>query len=90
MTDHDQRFKNLLTEKYKGVREMVTTTFEKGLEQGRQQGYREMLRDLLETRFGPLSEQAQQRLTSWPPERLRELGRALLAAKSLQELGLED
>ena len=49
-----------------------------------------MLRDQLEVRFGPLSEQAQQRLTSWPAGRLRELGRALLTAQSLQELGLED
>jgi hypothetical protein len=58
--------------------------------QGMAQGQRELLQELLEQRFGPLSPQVIERLSAWPPERLRELGKALLTARSLQELGLED
>jgi hypothetical protein len=57
--------------------------------QGMAQGQRDLIREMLDQRFGPLSPQVLERLTSWPPERLRELGKALLTAKSLQELGLE-
>jgi hypothetical protein len=40
--------------------------------------------------FGPLSETVRQRLETWPAEQVTDLGRALLRAKSLAELGLED
>ena len=50
----------------------------------------ELLQAMLEERFGPLSETARQRLNGWPTHRLTELGRALLGAGSLAELGLED
>ena len=84
----------LLTEDFKMVRVMGQTTFEKGIEmgeeKGRLDGQRLLLRDMLEAKFGPLSEVARQRLAALPAERLRELGRALLRAGSLAELGLED
>ncbi len=44
----------------------------------------------LEARFGPLSPSAHERLENLDPERLEALTLALLKARSLQELGLED
>ena len=67
----------------------VKTWFEEGPEKGRHTGQRQILRALLEERFGTLNETAQQRLEAWPTEQLTDLGRALLRAKSLAELGLE-
>jgi hypothetical protein len=48
-----------------------------------------MLRRQLEKKFGPLSATAEQRLNTWPYDKLTDLGEALLTAKSLAELGLE-
>jgi hypothetical protein len=76
----------LRTERYQGAQAMAVTTFEKGL----QQGQRTTLRKLLEARFGPLSPGARERLEGLGPERLEALTLALLTARSLQELGLED
>jgi hypothetical protein len=73
---------------------MATTWFEqgmeKGMERGRERGQRDLIREQLEARFGELSDPVEQRLADWPPDRLKELGRSLLLAKSLRELGLED
>ncbi len=80
----------LLTEDFDMVRVMGQTTFEKGIEMGAVEGQRLLLRDMLEEKFDPLGEVARQRLAALPAERLRELGRALLRAGSLAELGLED
>jgi hypothetical protein len=49
-----------------------------------------VLRQLLEKRVGPLPPVAQQRLTEWPAERLDPLIPAIVEARSLKELGLED
>ena len=62
---------------------------ERGELKGVQKGQRELLRNLLEARFGSLSPTAHERLANWPADQLTELGRALLSAKSLQELGLD-
>jgi hypothetical protein len=92
--ERQREFERLLaTEPYQGVQAMATTWYEQGLEQGLEQGQRqlrELLRTLLEQRFGPLSTRAQERLASWPGDRLVELGRSLLTAQSLQELGLNE
>jgi hypothetical protein len=45
---------------------------------------------VLQERFGPLSAGVRERLQSWPAERLPELGRAVLKARSRAELGLDD
>jgi hypothetical protein len=77
----------------KGVQaglQQANTTFEKGLQQGLQEGRRTTLEKLLEARFGPLSPSAQQRLDNLSGERLEALTLALLKARSLQELDLED
>ena len=60
---------------------------EKGVQQGKLQGQRQMIRELLEARFGPLSPSVLAKLESWPGDRLRELGRALVSADSLEQLG---
>jgi len=63
---------------------------QRGELKGVQKGQRELLRELLETRFGPLSPAVRARLENWPPARLTDLGCALLSATSLQQLGLDD
>jgi hypothetical protein len=72
--------------KWAGVKAMFKTWSEEGEEKGR----RETLLEQLEVKFAPLSETVRRRLTAWPAEKLPELGRALLKAQSLRELGLED
>lgn len=59
-----------------------------GIEKGKLEGQRDLLREQLEVRFGPLSSAVLDRLQTWPADRLTELGRALLSATSLEELGL--
>ena len=87
--DQEQRreFERLVAgEPYKGIQAMNKTWFEMGKEDER----RRMLRQLLEKRFGSLPPVAQQRLTEWPAERLEPLVPAILEARSLREMGLED
>ena len=67
----------------------MTTTFEKGVQQGLQQGKREDIRLLLEKKFGPLGEGVRRRLEAWPADRLKELLLAVVDAPSLAALGLE-
>jgi hypothetical protein len=84
----------LRTERYREAQAMAMTTFEKGVQTGLQQGLQEgqptTLRKQLESRFGPLSSRAQERIEGLGPERLEALTLELLNAQSLQELGLED
>jgi Domain of unknown function (DUF4351) len=63
---------------------------EKGIEKGEILGQQKLIRDLLEDRFGPLSQQVVERLMDLSAERLNSLGRAVLRAPSLKELGLVD
>jgi hypothetical protein len=74
------------TEPYEGARVMMQTTFERGMAEGQ----RKTVRILLETRFGPLSKQAIERLQACSEEKLNEITRAVLDATSLKELGIED
>lgn len=69
------------TEKYQGVQLMNTTMYEKGILR--------VLLELLEEKFGPLSEAVREKVQQLPPERLIPLSKAVLHAHSLQELGLE-
>ena len=85
--EQQREFQRLVaTEHYKGVQAMNMTSFEKGREKGRLA----TIHELLEEKFGPLPSQVVERLERLPPERLIALGRALLRANSLRELGLED
>jgi len=69
---------------------MNATSYEKGLEKGLEKGQRQLLRELLEANFGQLSATVLERLEKLPADRIRALGKALLKARSLRELGLED
>lgn len=91
--DEEQRreYERLLqTEPYREIIPMAMTTYEKGVAQGEAQGQRKMIRVFLESKFGSLSAAVVARLEAWPPERLEELGREVLKASSLKDLGLED
>ncbi|MCI0455548.1 MAG: DUF4351 domain-containing protein [Gemmataceae bacterium] len=79
-------YEDLLLTKYPEVRTMAMTTFEKGQVEGR----RTLLREQLELRFGPLSPVAVERLAALSAEQLLQLGKTLLTAQSLKELGLEE
>jgi hypothetical protein len=90
-----QQFGRLLaTEPYRGAQTMMTTAFEKGIQQGIQQGARQELclvvQTLLEKKFGPLSPVVRERVEGWTHEKLREALPALLDASSLRDLGLEE
>lgn len=61
---------------------------QRGLQLGMVKGQRELVRELLEDRFGPLSPEMLMQLEAWPSDRLLELGRALMSAQSIEELGL--
>jgi hypothetical protein len=69
---------------------MNTTWYEKGLEKGREEERRAVLREQVEEKFGPLSPEVQERLRQLPADRLAGLTKAVLRAQSLRELGLED
>ncbi len=60
-----------------------------GIEKGRVEGMRAFLTELLERRFGPLSQQTKERLDSIAStEELSRLHQRALGAKTLQEVGL--
>jgi hypothetical protein len=65
---------------------MLATTFEDGEKDGK----RRMIRVLLQDKFGTLNEATLNQLNSLSGERLEALAIALLKAKSLQELGLQE
>jgi hypothetical protein len=90
--EDDQRIEltTLLNAPEKGVGPVIKTWTEEAEERGLNRGLRQMARAMLEAKFGPLSEEVLRRLTVWPAERLEDLGRALLTAQSLGELGLEE
>ncbi|HQU42446.1 MAG: hypothetical protein B7Z73_02055 [Planctomycetia bacterium 21-64-5] len=71
-----------------GVQAMELDFFDHIELRGVLKGQRELLRDQLEARFGPLPPAAVDRLQTWPSDRLKELARALMTATSLEELGL--
>jgi hypothetical protein len=91
--DEEQRreYEALLqTEQYKEIAPMMTTTFEKGVAKGREEGQRRLIRAQLENRFGPLPAAAVEKIRTLPAEQLEGLGIALMTAESLAELGLQE
>jgi len=79
----------LVTPVYQGARKYGKTSFELGHEQGKSEGALQVLRELLACRFGPLSEETSRRLKACSEAQLLELGKKILTATSLSELGLE-
>jgi hypothetical protein len=62
---------------------------EKGLERGREQGVQQTLLRLLGVRFGPLSDDVRRRVEAIRSlERLNQIAEQILAAHSLEEMGL--
>ncbi|MCW3097494.1 MAG: hypothetical protein JWL77_3112 [Chthonomonadaceae bacterium] len=61
---------------------------QEGLQEGRLEGRRELLMDQLSVKFGPLSSEVSARVNALTSEELDSIGRALLAAPTLQDLGL--
>jgi hypothetical protein len=82
-----REFERLLdTEPYRGAKNMITPWEERGVVRGE----RTILERQLQRRFGPLKPEIRERLARLPAERLEELADAILDAKSLKELGLDD
>jgi hypothetical protein len=84
----------LLSDPDPGVRTMATTLFERGRQEGRQEGLiegqRRLLLVLLERRFGPLSARSREHLQSLSEEQLTDLALTHAKAQTLGELGLEE
>jgi len=82
-------FNNLVEPEPPEVRPMgvIYETWERGKTEGRVEGRVEVLTDLLEGRFGALAPEVRLRLQQLSVEQLRDLGRRLLKAGSLKELG---
>jgi hypothetical protein len=92
-------------EPYKGVKAMNVTWFEKGekigvekgekigVEKGKkigaEEGRRDLLREQIEDRFGPLPAPILERLEKIPASELSRLGKTVLRAESLRDLGLD-
>jgi hypothetical protein len=97
-----QEFDKLLAgEAYRGIRDMNTTWYEKGIEQGVQRGIEqgvqrgrsqerlEIAKGLLEERFGPLSAGVVANLQTRTPEQLADLIKRILKVTNLRELGFD-
>ena len=80
----------MVTEKYAGVKAMNQTTFEKGIEKGIERGRYDMLRVMMEERFGPLSVKVLDRIQQLSDSELFDLGKAVVRVSSLKELGFEN
>jgi hypothetical protein len=92
----------LTTEPYREVRSLMTTTYERGIEQGIQRGIEQGMQRgmvqgewrvtmrLLEAKFGSISAAVKQRVEALSPDALAQLQVDLLQAQSLKELRLED
>jgi hypothetical protein len=82
----------LTTEPYREVQPLMITTYERGIEQGKEQGIvqgeRRVTLRLLEAKFGSVSPEVKQRVEALSPEALAQLQVDLLHAQSLKELRL--
>jgi hypothetical protein len=73
---------------YQEVRTMQQTTYEKGIEQGREEGQRETLLLLLEERFGTLPQRIRKRIERMPAAERANLLRNLFHVTALKDLNL--
>ncbi|HJT31086.1 MAG TPA: DUF4351 domain-containing protein [Pirellulales bacterium] len=72
----------------KGMQQGLQQGLQQGIERGLLEGQRQIVRELLETRFGPLAPAARAKLDILSGDRLTELARAVVSGNSLDELGL--
>ncbi len=70
------------------VREMAMTGAQYYEEKGRQEGIRQFLLTMMEQQFAPLPPEVSRLLASLPEAELMQIGRRMLAAKTLQDLEL--
>lgn len=77
----------ITTEEYEEVKTMAVTTYERGLEQGLEQGRRGMIAIQIETKFGPLETHSREQLEAMNSDELDQLARRILTAESMEELG---
>ena len=93
-----QQFEQVMTEYEKEKQMPYITTIEqrgiekgreKGREEGRGEGRRELLFEMLENKFGSLSAEIRDQVFQLSEERVTEIGKLLLTAQSLKDLGLE-
>jgi DNA-binding SARP family transcriptional activator len=80
----------LQTDPYQEVESLMKTTYERGIEQGIEQGERRLTLRLMQAKFGPLSPKVKQQVEALSPEALTQLQLELLKAKAIGELGLGD
>jgi hypothetical protein len=85
-------FESLLaTEKYRGVRAMNKTTFEKGIEKGVERGRemerREVIRERLLEKFGEVPTRVEEQLEKLSFLELLHLSKAIQQANTLADLG---
>ena len=59
-----------------------------GRQIGREEGRRDLLLDQLTVKFGPLDPQVVARVNGLAPAELERVGRAILSAQTLEDLGL--
>lgn len=71
-----------------GMQEGIEQGMQMGIERGLLEGQRRIVRELLETRFGPLAPAALAKLEILSGDRLTELARAVVSGNSLDDLGL--
>jgi hypothetical protein len=90
MNEQQQReYQELMyREQYREAREFMQATFDRGLEMGYEQGQRDLIAELLRDRFGPVVGDVTRHLEALASDELVALGRRLLRATSLDELGL--
>jgi hypothetical protein len=65
---------------------MPLTIWEKAFAEGQ----RQLVRELMENRFGPVSPAVRERLAAWPVEQFPQLALAALDASALRDLGWEE
>ena len=73
---------------YREAQEFMQATFDRGLEMGYEPGQRDLIAELLRDRFGPAVGDVTKHLETFASDELVALGRSLLRAPSLEELGL--
>jgi hypothetical protein len=89
----DEFDKLLNTERYSGAKAMNKTTYERGEEAGEKKGEekarRDVCREIMEDRFGPLPTKVTERLQQMSLVDLIPLCKAVLHAQSLNDLGFD-
>jgi hypothetical protein len=88
--DQKERVRTLLhTEAYDEVEPLMKTTYERGIEDGIEQGERRSALRFMEAKFGLLSPEVKQRVEALSPQALARLQLNLLKGQALEELHLD-